>query len=63
MPRSRNRGHVGTLGDLLHGRTLYLYCNAESCGHHRKMDLVALIATHGENRSKLGAGTLYYCRG
>jgi hypothetical protein len=49
MPRSRNRGHVGTLGDLLHGRTLlYLNCNAEGCGHHRKMDLPALVAAHGE---------------
>jgi hypothetical protein len=49
MRRSRNRGHVGTLGDLLHGGTLlYLYCGAEGCGHHRKMDLVELVAAHGE---------------
>jgi hypothetical protein len=44
------RGHVGTLGDLLHGRTLlYPNCNAECCGHHRKIDLGALIAAHGED--------------
>jgi hypothetical protein len=50
MPRSRNRGHVGTLGDLLHGRTLlYLNCNAEGCGNRRKMDLLALVAAHGED--------------
>jgi hypothetical protein len=26
-----------------------LYCNAEGCGHHRKMDLVDLVAAHGED--------------
>src|SRR4030095_15680393 len=35
---------------LPHGRTLlFLYCNAESGGHHRKMDLVELVAAHGEH--------------
>jgi hypothetical protein len=47
--RSRNRGHVGTLGSLLRENVLlYVNCNAEGCGHYLKMDILALIAAHGE---------------
>jgi hypothetical protein len=49
MPRSRNRGHVGTLGGLLRENVLlYMNCEAEGCGHRRQMDILALIAAHGE---------------
>jgi hypothetical protein len=42
--------HVGTLGDLLHGKTpLYLNCEAEGCHHHRQMDLSRLVATLGKD--------------
>jgi hypothetical protein len=38
------------LGSLLRGNVLlYVNCNAERCGHRRKMDILALIAAHGEN--------------
>ena len=48
--RSRNQGHVGTLGSFLtERRELWLNCNAEGCGHSQKMDVPALIAAHGED--------------
>src|SRR5262245_18816386 len=47
MRGSSNRSHVGTLGSLLRGgRELWLNC--ESCRHRQQMDLMALIAVHGE---------------
>ena len=42
--------HVGTIGDLArHGHTLVLNC--ERCRHRNKLDLLALIAAHGEDYS------------
>jgi hypothetical protein len=50
MPRSTNRGHVGTLGSFLsENRQLWLCCNAEGCGRSAKQDVLALIAAHGED--------------
>src|SRR5262245_51623565 len=48
--RSHSRRHVGTLGSFLtEQRELWLNCNAEGCGRSQKMDVLALIAAHGEN--------------